>query len=51
MPELVGKTIYFKDLSLDIAATVTDARGTTYTDLVFPDITIYATNTDSYYYD
>lgn len=46
MPELVGKTINFKDFSFDIAATVTDARGTTYTDLVFPDITIYATNTD-----
>jgi len=50
MPELVGKTIYFKDFSFDLAATVTDARGTTtYPDFGFPDIIIYATNTDFYY--
>ena len=49
LPELVGKTIYFKDLSFDIAATVTDARGTTYPDLDVPNLIIYATNTELYY--
>lgn len=49
LPELVGKTIYFKDLSFDIAATVTDARGTTYPVFNDTDLTIYVTNTEFYY--
>lgn len=49
LPELVGKTINFKDFSFDIAAVVTDARGTTYPVFNDTDLIIYVTNTEQYY--
>jgi hypothetical protein len=48
LPELVGKTIYFKDFSFDLAAAVTDARGTTYPVFNDTDLIIYVTNTEFY---
>lgn len=49
LPELVGQTINFKDFSFDVAATVTDARGTTYPVFHDTDKRIYMNASDYYY--
>lgn len=49
LPELVGKTINFKDFSFDISATLTDARGTTYPEFNNTNKRIYTSDSNFYY--